>query len=54
MSIVKTLRKITFPLIIANLVAGGILSFAFAKLEKAYLYGETLFRHTIESAGLKS
>lgn len=29
----KTLRKITFPLIIANLVAGGILSFAFAMLE---------------------
>ncbi|MBM3212681.1 iron ABC transporter permease, partial [Candidatus Poribacteria bacterium] len=30
---IKTLRKITFPLIIANLVAGGILSFAFAMLE---------------------
>jgi iron(III) transport system permease protein len=29
----KTMRKITFPLIIANLVAGGILSFAFAMLE---------------------
>jgi len=30
---IKTMRKITFPLIIANLVAGGILSFAFAMLE---------------------
>jgi len=29
----RTMRKITFPLIIANLVAGGILSFAFAMLE---------------------
>jgi len=29
----KTIQKITFPLIIANLVAGGILSFAFAMLE---------------------
>jgi iron(III) transport system permease protein len=29
----KTMRKITFPLIIANLVAGGILSFSFAMLE---------------------
>jgi iron(III) transport system permease protein len=29
----KTMQKITFPLIIANLVAGGILSFAFAMLE---------------------
>jgi len=29
----KTMRKVTFPLIIANLVAGGILSFAFAMLE---------------------
>ena len=29
----KTMRKITFPLIIANLVAGGILCFAFAMLE---------------------
>jgi len=29
----KTMRKITFPLIIANLVAGAILSFAFAMLE---------------------
>jgi len=29
----KTVQKITFPLIIANLVAGGILSFAFAMLE---------------------
>ncbi len=30
---IKTIQKITFPLIIANLVAGGILSFAFAMLE---------------------
>ena len=29
----KTMRKITFPLIIANLVAGGVLCFAFAMLE---------------------
>ena len=29
----RTMWKITFPLIIANLVAGGILSFAFAMLE---------------------
>ncbi len=29
----KTMRKITFPLIIANLVAGGILCFSFAMLE---------------------
>lgn len=29
----KTMQKIAFPLIIANLVAGGILSFAFAMLE---------------------
>ncbi len=29
----RTMRKITFPLIMANLVAGGILSFAFAMLE---------------------
>ena len=29
----RTMQKITFPLIIANLVAGGILSFAFAMLE---------------------
>ncbi|MGB9594910.1 MAG: ABC transporter permease, partial [Candidatus Poribacteria bacterium] len=29
----RTIQKITFPLIIANLVAGGILSFAFAMLE---------------------
>jgi len=30
---IKTMRKITFPLIIANLVAGGILVFSFAMLE---------------------
>ncbi len=29
----RTMRKITFPLIIANLVAGGILCFSFAMLE---------------------
>lgn len=29
----RTLRKITMPLIMANLIAGGILSFAFAMLE---------------------
>lgn len=29
----KTLYKITFPLVMANLVAGGILSFSFAMLE---------------------
>ncbi len=29
----KTMWKITFPLIMANLVAGGVLSFAFAMLE---------------------
>jgi len=29
----RTLRKITFPLVLANLVAGGILCFAFAMLE---------------------
>ena len=29
----KTMRKITFPLIIANLVAGGIICFSFAMLE---------------------
>lgn len=30
---IRTMGKITFPLIMANLVAGGILSFAFAMLE---------------------
>jgi len=29
----RTLRQVTFPLIVANLVAGGILCFAFAMLE---------------------
>ena len=29
----KTLRKITLPLVFANLVAGGILCFSFAMLE---------------------
>ena len=29
----KTMRKITFPLIMANLIAGGLLAFSFAMLE---------------------
>ena len=29
----KTLRKITLPLIMANLIAGGLLAFSFAMLE---------------------
>ncbi|MFQ6097681.1 MAG: ABC transporter permease subunit, partial [Armatimonadota bacterium] len=29
----RTLRKITLPLVYANLVAGGVLAFAFAMLE---------------------
>jgi iron(III) transport system permease protein len=32
-STLKTLRRITFPLIAANLIAGGLLAFAFAMLE---------------------